>query len=122
MTESRQQRRARERAELKASRPGLSARPTRVVEVVLRRGVDDSDPDDPYISWGAEWAVRDSSEGVEDQEEDLAVLVQHIVEDLQAMAQRYTVRLEWTLEGDPSEGMTIAEAVAAAGVTLPRTV
>jgi hypothetical protein len=29
------------------------------------------------------------------------------------MAQRYEVRLEWTLQGTPPEGMTIAEAVAA---------
>ncbi|MBE8519252.1 hypothetical protein ILP97_17315 [Amycolatopsis sp. H6(2020)] len=94
----------------------------RVVEVQLYRGVDDSDPDDLFVSWGAEWSVRGSSEGVEDNDEDLTVLVQNILEDLRPMAQRFTMRLEWTLGGTPPEGMTVAEAVAETGVTLPEVV
>jgi hypothetical protein len=66
--------------------------------------------------------VRDSGEGTEDTGADLAVLVRDILDDLRPRAERFTVRLEWTLGGTPPEGTTIAGAVAKTGVTLPKTV
>lgn len=129
MSESRQQRRARERREAKAAtRPGPNITPAapeslgvkreRVVDIELYRTVFD-DPGETYVSWGAEWGLRDDSVGTEDSNENLAELIDAILEDLRPLAERYTLRLEWDLDGDPPEGKTVADAVAEWGVTLP---
>jgi len=89
-----------------------------VLEVELDRCAD---PDDPtYISWMAEWGLRDDSMGVGDSNEDLADLVAKIVEDARhSWSDRFDLSIEWTLDGDAPPGGTVADAVAAAGVTLP---
>lgn len=123
-SESRQQRRARERSEVKAAtRPGVRTLPKRelIIDVELHRGMHD-DSYGIYVSWYAEWGVRDDSSGVEDSSEDLAELVEGILEDARRWADRYSVRLVWTLEGDEPDGKTIADAVAELGVTLPKVV
>lgn len=90
MSESRQQRRARERAEAKGSRPGPRLTPSpvlvsgaprtpQVLEVDLGRYVALDDP--TYVSWVATWGLREDSVGTEDSSEDLAELVSGIVED-----------------------------------------
>lgn len=94
----------------------------RVVEVELNRTVFDDDPDDVYVSWHAEWGLRDDSTGTEDSSEDLAELVAAVLEDLRPMTDRYTVRLEWTVDGDPPEGTTIEAEIAGLGVQLPNEV
>lgn len=94
----------------------------RVVEVELFRSVDDSDPDDLYVSWGAEWGVRESGEGAEDDDKDLAVLVHNLLDELRPVTAHCAVQLEWTFGGLPPEGMTIADAVAETSVTLPTAV
>ncbi|WP_280471730.1 hypothetical protein [Nocardia cyriacigeorgica] len=77
MRESRQQRRARERAEQKAStRPGPRQQPPRaakrphVVIASLRRNVDDSGPEpgEPaeWVDWSCEYELRGDSVGVDD--------------------------------------------------------
>ncbi len=81
MSESRQQRRARERAEQKAaSRPGpnqpsppaeqIVPKKPRVIGTELRRNVDDSPPEpgEPpeWVDWSCEYGLRDESVGIDD--------------------------------------------------------
>ena len=129
ISESRQQRRARERAKRKgATRTGphhqlplsdphpLNAtagdiQRTRVLDVELYRFVD---PDDPaYMSWSAEWGMRDDSQGGEDSNENLQKLVNAVIEDARHWTNQFDLRIEWTLNGDPPPGGTIADAVIA---------
>lgn len=122
MTESRQQRRARERAERKAAtRPGLNLPPPPrrpgVADVELHRMVDDEDP--TWMGWHAEWGIRGQSVGVEDSAPDLAAIVAGVLDDLRSYRRWDIVRIEWSLGGDKPPGQTVADAVAAAGVTLP---
>ncbi|UKD50938.1 hypothetical protein L3Q65_01180 (plasmid) [Amycolatopsis sp. FU40] len=131
MSESRQQRRARERREAKEAlrpNPTLAAPPPsepeasevnqeRAVEIDLYRTVSD-DPGDASVSWDAEWGLSDDSV-TEDCSEDLAELVDAIVENLRPLAERCALRLEWDLYGDPPEGKTLKDAVAECKVTLP---
>ena len=77
--------------------------------------VFDDDPADTYVSWHAEWGLRDSSE-------DLAVLVESVLSDVRSMTDRCTVRLEWIVDGDPPEGKTIADVITELGVQLPEVV
>uniref|UniRef100_UPI003F496B6E hypothetical protein n=1 Tax=Amycolatopsis sp. CA-096443 TaxID=3239919 RepID=UPI003F496B6E len=132
MSESRQQRRARERREAKdATRPGPNspaapqedrgAKRERVVDIELYRLVIAYSPAEVEVSWSAEWGLRDDGIGTEDSSEDLAELVDAVLEDLRPLAERYTLRLEWELGGDPPKGKTLEEAVAEWGVTLPET-
>ncbi|WP_409496734.1 hypothetical protein [Amycolatopsis sp. cmx-11-12] len=79
----------------------------RVIDIELYRTVF-NDPGETYVSWGAEWGLRDDSVGTEDSSEDVAA----VLEDLRLLADCYTVRLEWQLGGDPPEGKTVADAVA----------
>ncbi|MGH3503946.1 MAG: hypothetical protein ACRDQA_24080 [Nocardioidaceae bacterium] len=134
MSESRQQRRARERVERKATtRPGPDIRPVaveqhmteptrkeRVLEVALTRDVDPDDPE--QVAWAAEWGLQDDDVGIEDTNEDLQELVDAITEDARSQwADRYDLTIEWTLDGDrPAQG-SIAEAVAQSGIILPTT-
>lgn len=90
----------------------------RVVEVELSRVFFD-DPDGDYVSWHAEWALRDSSSATEDGSEDLAELVAAVLENLRPLAGHYALRLEWTLGGDEPDGATVSDAVARLGVRLP---
>ncbi|SFW11459.1 hypothetical protein [Amycolatopsis australiensis] len=132
MSETRQQRRARQRREAKdATRPGprppaasggTAAKRERIIDVELNRTLFDDDPADVYVSWHAEWGIRDDSTGTEDSSEDLAELVAAVLEDLRSMAEHNTVRVEWTIGGDPPEGSTIEAEIAALGVTLPNEV
>jgi hypothetical protein len=84
----------------------------------LNRMVFDDDPAEVYVSWHAEWGLRDSSVG----SEDLAALAESVLSDQRSMTDRYIVRLEWTLSGDPPDGETVDEAVVELGVRLPEVV
>ena len=144
MKETRQQRRARERAEAKtASRPGPNAsaggqdrqpagfRPigsvsaTDVVEVRLQRIVEeivDQDPDGYVaVTWGVEWGIRDGSWGIEDSGSEPRELVDGVVADIRKSANARTVPLQWTIEGDHVDGQTPEAAIESAGITLPAT-
>ncbi|WP_410646522.1 hypothetical protein [Amycolatopsis sp. cmx-4-54] len=132
MSESRQQRRARERREAKeATRLGPSITPAppdnvemrreQVVDIELYRLVIAYSPAEVEVSWSAEWGLRDDGIGTEDSSEDLAELVAAVLEDLRPLAERRTLRLEWELGGDPPKGTTLEDAVAEWGVTLPQT-
>lgn len=132
VSESRQQRRARERREAKhatrprphiqhpAGTPDTSGAPQqRVVEIELNRMVFNDDPADTYVTWHAEWGLRGDDVGIEDSNDDLAELVSSVLQDLRQRAERDTLRLEWELGGDPPTGKTVADAVADGGVQLP---
>jgi hypothetical protein len=84
----------------------------------LNRMVFDDDPAEVYVSWHAEWGLRDSSVG----SEDLAALAESVLSDQRSMTDRYIVRLQWTLSGDPPDGETVDEAVVELGVRLPEVV
>lgn len=118
MGETRQQRRARERAAAKAARgPGANFPPLEIVVELFRYA--DEDDDGPYAWWVAQWAPRDSGVGTEDSNEVLEELVASVLEDCRSWMTRYDVRLEWVVDGDAPGGRTMAEAVREAGVTLP---
>ncbi|MGH8420787.1 MAG: hypothetical protein ACRER3_00335 [Pseudomonas fluorescens] len=130
MTESRQQRRARERKEAKLARRPASPPPgtpdpeprNRIIDIQLSRIVLDDDPDDIYVAWAAEWGIRDDREGTEDNSQDLTQLVEWIRADLRPMAERYELKLEWFVGGDAPEGKTVWDEIARLGVQLPSTV
>lgn len=139
MSESRQQRRARERAAAKApTRPGphaqpgperrarpahprrqdsASARRPAVLDVEVGRYDDPDDLD--YVGWSAEWGLRGSSSGTEHASDNLQEVVDAVVDEAQELSARYELWIEWSLSGDEPEGKTLNEAVADAGVTLP---
>lgn len=89
-------------------------------EVELQRIFVDDDPEDP-ISWAAGWAPAGSSEATEDSTEDLAGLIEAIVQDARELGRRKggPVRIEWLLVGGAPVGGTVADAVAAEGVACP---
>jgi hypothetical protein len=91
-----------------------------VYEVELHRVFFPDDPEEP-VSWSAEWAPQGSAGATEDNTEDLADLVAAIVDEIRAVARRQNrpVRVDWQLYGDAPAGGTVADAVAAEGVTLP---
>lgn len=120
-SESRQQRRARERSERKdaaRSGPNPPPRPAKVMEIDLAR-YEGQDAAGAYVSWSAEWGLHDSSSGTEDSDEDLPTLVARILADIRSTAERYELRLEWTLTGDARAGKTLEQEVAELGVQLP---
>jgi hypothetical protein len=141
MAESRQQRRARDRAEAKAARrslppgaPGPTSAPPaapapkrqHVLEVELTRFDDDDaeDGEDP-VAWHAEWALQGDDVATEDSGTDVSELVNGVVEDAAAQwGSRYDLTIEWKLNaGDPlPEGQTIEGILIGLGVALPRTV
>lgn len=89
-----------------------------MLEVDLGRYPMDDDPTEVW--WAADWAIRDDSSGTEDSSEDLAELVNGIIKDVQPLLKTYSeLHIEWTLTGYPPPGGTVADAIAAAGVTLP---
>lgn len=131
VSESRQQRRARERRAAKeATRAGPNtpaapperreAKRERVVDIELYRLVIAYGPAEIEVSWSAEWGLRDDGIGTEDSNENLAELVEAVLEDLRPLSERYTLRLEWELGGDPPKGKTLEDAVAERDVTLPQ--
>lgn len=123
MSESRQQRRARERAEAKAAnRRGPAPRPEEhrrphVLDVELSRFVDDEEPD--YVTWAAEWGLRGGAMGIEADSEDLQEIVDAVLEEAETWTDQFDLRIEWTLGGDAPEGQTVEQAVAATGIKLP---
>ena len=145
MAESRQQRRARERAEAKAARRSLppgtpssapappaatapAPRRQRVLEVELTRFCDDPDDvedgEDPS-AWHAEWALQDDSVATEESGIDVSELINCVVQDAAAQwGSRYDLTIEWKLNAaDPlPEGQTIEGILNDLGVTLPRRV
>jgi hypothetical protein len=139
VAESRQQRRARERAEAKAARrsspPGAPA-PTppavpalkrrRVLEVELTRFDDDSaEADEDPVAWHAEWALQGDDVATEDSGLDVSELIDGVGEDAAAQwGSRYDLTIQWKLNaGDPlPEGQTVEGILEGLGVTLPRTV
>ncbi|MGW5384001.1 hypothetical protein [Nocardia sp. NPDC003963] len=135
MSESRQQRRARERAEQKAaSRPGPNhssppAEPTvakrpRVIDAELWRNIDDSPPapgEPPeWVDWSCEYGLRDESVGVDDHgNPDLADVVQGVLDYARQWSDRYDITIEWIINGDPPAGGTVEDAIAALDIELP---
>lgn len=127
MSESRQQRRARERAAAKAASglgprsgpaPAAAAVP-RVLEVELNRYVmDGNDSDD--VSWTATWGLRGGDVGVEDNGEDLRDLVDAVLADVRAWPGG-DLRIKWTIGGDAPRGQTVEDVIAAMNITLPST-
>lgn len=127
MTESRQQRRARERAEAKAAtRPGPNRAPAMpaaagqplVVEADLDRfEMDANDPSD--VAWSAEWGLRGDDVGIEDHSDDLQELVDSFLEECQQWITDDDLQIVWNLGGDRPEGRTIEDEIANAGITLP---
>lgn len=98
-----------------------TARTSRVLEVELDRIVIDEDEDDP-VSWAATWGLHEDSVGHEDSSENLPELIDAILDDARtSWGQRYDLQIEWILGGDAPDGQTVDDAVAAAGITLPRT-
>ena len=132
MGESRQQRRARERAEAKAAdRTGRHpvpveaaapdgdgvSRPSQVLDVALYRFVDPDDPDG--VTWSAEWGLRDEEVGVEDNSESLQEVVDAVLQDARELVADYDLQIAWEIDGDPPRGQTVKDAIATLGVTLP---
>lgn len=133
MTESRQQRRARERSEAKAatrattvpqsiSAPSISApstvRPTRTYAVEVFHEEFDEGGEDDGVWWGAEGGLENDLTGIDfESREDLAGLVDEIVEEARSSwGDRFDLRLEWRLIGSP---ISLRDAAAEAGFTLP---
>lgn len=124
MSESRQQRRARERAERKtparAVSPGgvPSGRPVRGYTIEVHRIEFDEQDEDDGVWWGAEAGLTDDSVGYEyESREDLAELLAEVVEDARSRwGSRFALRLEWSLTGSP---VSLTEAAAAVGFELP---
>ncbi|MEU3622828.1 hypothetical protein BS329_09325 [Amycolatopsis coloradensis] len=113
MSESREQRRAREIATLRAAhRPVPRATPKleRVIDIKLRRDTNDGRA---RPLWSAEWSLRGANLGIERSDEDIAALVENVLEDARLLAEHYAVRLEWTLAGEIIEGGIVV------GITLP---
>ncbi|WP_146098692.1 hypothetical protein [Nocardia nova] len=107
MTESRQQRRARERAEQKAAArtgPNYHAGTDRhaaesaavSVEVGLRWNEDRNRPGDSY--WSAEWGERDSDAVVVESAESFEEMLDIVRTDLAERWEGYVVEIEWTLD------------------------
>ena len=143
MAESRQQRRARERAEAKAARrplppgtPGPRSAPSAaaapaprgqgVLEVELTRFCDaDAEDGEEPVTWHAEWGLQGDSVGTEDSSTDVSELIDGVVEDAAAQwGSQYDLTVEWELSaGDRlPEGQTIEGIINGLGVTLPHTV
>lgn len=128
MEESRQQRRARERAERKAAHrsqspqtPTSAIAPTKrphVLEVELSRFYFPDDEEEP-VSWAATWGLRDNSVGTEDSNEDVQQLIGDIVEDARRWTDRYDLTIEWELSGDSPPGKSIEDVLEELGVALP---
>lgn len=122
MFESRQQRRARERAEAKGQAWSPSGSPPKrlaAYEVDFYRSDEQEDEEDP--GWSAEGGLELSSSG-EDYEwrTSLADLVAEIVQyATHTWGDRFDLRFVWRLDGDET---AMATAGAAAGVDLPATV
>jgi hypothetical protein len=132
MNESRQQRRARERAEAKAARraqppqdPAAAAvapaRRPHVLEVQLSRFSFPDDEEEP-VTWSAQWGLRDDAVGTEDGNEDVQQLIYDIIEDARRWTDRYELSIEWELSGDAPHGKTVEDVLSELGVTLPETV
>jgi hypothetical protein len=130
MSESRQVRRARERAEAKAAQRPPQPTVERTIEVELRRHVEDpaeyiSDPDeledepDEWVTWGADWWLKGSSQSISDSDGDLQKLVDTITDSLTSWGDHYVFHLHWTLQGDPPEDGTLEDAIAETGIVLP---
>lgn len=92
-----------------------------MVDIELNRIADPEGDDASAVSWAASWGLHGDTSGIEDSSDKLAELVAAILADLQPWTSRYTLTLAWTLDGDAPRGHTVAEAVAATGVTLPTT-
>jgi hypothetical protein len=134
VTESRQQRRARERAERKAAvRPGpnpavtptaapapgpADPRPRDYEVEVYRTEPDPGDPDD-VPGWSAEGGLAGESIGVDyDWTDSLAGLADQVRDETAGYRQRYpALRIVWRLDGDEE---AMAAAAAQDGVELPR--
>lgn len=127
MSESRQQRRARERAAAKAARrpatpsqvPVPAPRRSHVLEVALSRFYFPDDEEEP-VSWAAEWGLRDDPVGTEDNNEDVRQLIEDLLEDARRQwADRYDLSIEWELSGDAPRGKSVQDVLTELGVTLP---
>ncbi|MBB5851299.1 hypothetical protein ACFQ05_42080 [Amycolatopsis umgeniensis] len=119
MSESREQRRARELAALRAVHPPVprtTPKLERVIEIKLRRDTTKTrGPVGACLLWSAEWTLRGTTLGIERSDENIAALIENILEDARLLAEHYAVRLEWILSGDLRTGGVLA----ASGVTLP---
>jgi hypothetical protein len=110
MTESRQQRRARERAERKAAtRPGPNLRPdpeaidpdvgsVTVLEVEVEWNEDRDQPDQSF--WSVAWAESDSDTEIREMADTFEEVVEMIRNDLAQSFDGEAVQVEWTLDSD----------------------
>ncbi|WP_280398466.1 hypothetical protein [Nocardia carnea] len=110
MTESRQQRRARERAEQKAAtRPGPNLRlapevsepdvgSVTVLEVDVEWNEDRDQPDQSF--WSVAWAESDSDTEIREMVDTFEEVVEIIRSDLAQSFAGEVVRVEWTLDSD----------------------
>ena len=91
-----------------------------MLEVELGRYVFD-DGDEPDQTWAAEWGLQDHDVGIEESTANLADLIGTILHDAQQRwGETHDIRnIEWHLVGHDLPDKTVAEAIAAAGVTLP---
>lgn len=107
MTESRQQRRARERAERKAtSRPGPNPRHvpevgdaapgSTTIEVDVRWNADRQRPEESY--WSVEWGEIDSECGFLESGEIFDELIEMVLTDLAERWHACELKVEWTLD------------------------
>ncbi|KZB81057.1 hypothetical protein [Amycolatopsis regifaucium] len=123
MSESRQQRRTRELAALRAAHrpvPRTTPKLERVIEVALRYNVTAAAGSaGGRPSWSAEWNLRGTRLSVERDDEEITALVEDVLEDARLLAEFYAVRLEWTLSGEGAGGEPLAVLLAEAGVVLP---
>ncbi|MHA6801786.1 hypothetical protein [Bounagaea algeriensis] len=88
-----------------------------MVDIELHRTVDEHDPE--VTGWTAHWQMGEASRGRQDHDEDLAALLTAILTDLAPLGEYYTLTLAWQLGGQAPAGHTVAEAVAATGLSLP---
>jgi hypothetical protein len=66
--------------------------------------VIEEDPGVPEVPWYAEWGLRGSSSGTEHSSADLAEIVEAVLDETRSLTDRYTVRLDWELTGEPPGG------------------
>jgi hypothetical protein len=124
---------ARRRAERHVRRQGqdqalresahLARRTSHVLDVELSRlYFPDDELGGEFVSWFAEWALRDDPMGIEDNNEDLHQLIDDLTDSARReWADPYDLHLtiEWEITGDAPPGKTVEDMVAEAGVTLP---
>jgi hypothetical protein len=118
MDETRQQRRARERAEAKATRRGTTVT-AGLPQVTYVVDVSETHDDDEH-GWIAEGGIEDESSGVEfEWSESLAELLDDVRYEVDQWRNRYEVTVRYTLDGD-GDDEAMQAAARREGVELVR--